>query len=138
METLKPLAEVTEPDIRNTYFVVNDTSTRARKLTLKDLHDEAAGITLNETVPEAIRSHFAQAQNLAVYSWFHYPFNVTSQFMSFVTVELALKNRLNSKATAEIVAHKDFSAMLTKMVHWLIACIQAHIRRNRSIERMRR
>jgi len=66
MESLKPLSDVTEPDIRNTYFVVTDSTALARKLTLADIHNIVSKITLNDAVPEEIRSHFAQAQNLAV------------------------------------------------------------------------
>lgn len=99
MESLKPINEVTEPDVRNTYFVVRDATTETRKLTLADIHEAAGQIVLHNGVPEHIRNHFAQAQNLTVYSWFFYPFNVTAQFMAFVTVEFALKHRLNSTAS---------------------------------------
>lgn len=106
METLKPLANVTNVDVRNTYFVVTSADTFARKLTLEEIHSIVASITLHEGVPEGIRSHFAQAQNLAIYSWFYYPFNVTAQFMGFVSVELALKQRLNSKASFKHLIRK--------------------------------
>jgi hypothetical protein len=106
MESLKPLQEITEPDVRNTYFVVTEASAKARKLTLADIHEVAHEIVLRETVPEDIRSHFAQAQNLAVYSWFYYPFNVTAQFMAFVSVEYALKQRLKSKGTFKHLIRK--------------------------------
>ena len=104
MEELKPLSEITAPDVRNTYFVVRD-----GKLSLEAIHQAVHAITLSEYVPEDIRTHFSQAQNLAVYSWFHYPFNVTAQFMGFVTVEFALKKRLESKAN-----FKDLIVMAAK------------------------
>lgn len=114
MESLKPLQEITEPDVRNTYFVVRDTSALARKLTLSDIHEVASEIVLLEVVPEHIRSHFAQAQNLAVYSWFHYPFNVTAQFMAFVSVEFALKHRFKSKASFKHLIRRAVDEQLVR------------------------
>lgn len=114
MESLKPLDEITEPDIRNAFFAVTDNSTFTRKLTLNDIHEAVSAITLSESVPEEIRSHFAQALNLAVYSWFHYPFNVTSQFMGFVTVEFALKKRLNSKKSFKYLIRRAVNEGLVR------------------------
>lgn len=48
-------------------------------------------------MPVEIRSHFAQAINLAVYSWFYYPFNVTAHFMGLVSVVFALKVKTESR-----------------------------------------
>ncbi|VWC77509.1 hypothetical protein BLA39750_00980 [Burkholderia lata] len=96
MEELKAFEEITTPDVRNTYFVVGDGKGYVRKLGLSDIHEVVSSITLNTSVPAVIRSHFSQAQNLAVYSWFHYPFNVTAQFLGFISVEYALKIRLHN------------------------------------------
>jgi hypothetical protein len=57
------------------------------------MHELAASSALHDGVPEVVRSHFATAQNLLAYSWFHYPFNVTAQFLAYVSVEAALKHR---------------------------------------------
>ncbi len=99
MESLKKLEEVSEPDERNLYFLVTESSGHARKLTLKDIHEHVASIQLDPAVPDNIKSHFAQAQNLAVYSWYYYPFNVTSQFLGFVSVEYALQIKSGKDAT---------------------------------------
>lgn len=99
MEQLKPFDEIKEPDDRNLYFAVVDGKGVARRLTLEDVHAHVASIVLHDGVPEEVRSHFAQAQNLALYSWFHYQFNVTAQLMGFISVEFALKRRTNSKAS---------------------------------------
>ena len=98
MESLKPLAELTVPDERNLYFVVTEGSAGARRLCQEDIYAVVSEIALHAGVPESIRSHFSQAQNLAVYSWFHYPFHVTAQLLAFISVEFALKHRLNSQA----------------------------------------
>lgn len=91
METLKSLAEITDPDERNLYFQVVDENEVTRRLTLQDIYESVSAISLHDGVPEEIRSHFTQARNLAVYAWFHYQFNVTAQLMGFVSVEYALK-----------------------------------------------
>lgn len=97
---LKPLNQVTEPDRRNCYYVVERADGKVGPLSLEDLHLWASRITLEPCVPEPVREHFAQAQNLAVYSWFYFPFNVTAQLLAFASVELALRFRLQPKAKA--------------------------------------
>ena len=98
METLKKLENVAAPDKRNLYFVVKDSENNVTQLSLEHIHSIVDSIQLHEGVPEEIRSHFSQAQNLAIYSWFHYPFHVTAQFMGFVTVEFALKDKTGKKS----------------------------------------
>lgn len=99
METLKPLVDLTRPDDRASYWAVVDGSGGVRQSTIQDVYDLVLSAHLHDSVPEAIRTHFSQAQNLAAYSWFHYPFNVTAQFLGFVTVEFALKSRLGRRAS---------------------------------------
>lgn len=99
MEALKQLKKITTPDERNLYFLVTESGGHARRLTLEDIHEHVSSIQLNPEVPDSIKSHFAQAQNLAVYSWYYYPFNVTSQFMGFVSVEYALKLKLGKDSS---------------------------------------
>ena len=106
METLKSLADVTAADERNMYFRVSGPDAHAAQQSLEQVHSLIESIVLHEGVPEAIRDHFAQAQNLALYSWYYYPFNVTAQFMAFVSVELALKMRLGTKATFKQLIQK--------------------------------
>lgn len=95
METLKAHNEITEPDERNSFFVDEN----LRPLTLERIHNEVSKITLNISVPDEIRNHFAQALNLAVYSWFHYQFHVTADFMCMVSVEYALKVKSKKKSS---------------------------------------
>jgi hypothetical protein len=106
MESLKSSVEVCEPDPRNLYFAVIDGEGIARRMALEDIYKHVSSITLHEGVPEDIRSHFAQAQNLALYSWFYYPFNVTAQLMGFVSVEFALKRKSGSKANLRSLIDK--------------------------------
>jgi hypothetical protein len=97
MEELKALEELTKPDIRQSFFVGIDASGEEVKPSIESLYERVSAIKLNSEVPAAIQSHFAQAKNLAVYSWYHYPFNVTAQFLALVSVEFALKKRLGKE-----------------------------------------
>ena len=97
-EVLKKKSEIVEPDQRQRSRVMIDTKTGCvRPLTVQDLHAAAEAIILHDGVPEAIRSHFAAVKNLIVYSWFYYPFNSTAMFLSYVTIELALRQRFSAK-----------------------------------------
>ena len=101
MGTLKAFDEITQPDIRHSmYAIINVQTGDTRPLVLKDFYETASDIKLHEGVPENIRTHFATALNLLIYSWFYYPFNVTAQFMAFVTLELALREKLKANKKA--------------------------------------
>ncbi len=99
MESLKPLSELYAPDERqqNIVVITDPESHSFRERTLEDVYAEASDIRLASSVPEKIQSHFSTALNLLAYSWFHYPFNVTAQFLAYVTVELALKEKFQPK-----------------------------------------
>ena len=101
MEELKPLSALTSPDVRQPSFSVFDRELRIfRPFTLDDLYTRVSQIELHAGVPEAVRSHFATALNLVAYSWYFYPFNVTAQFMGYVSVESALRARYPGKQAA--------------------------------------
>lgn len=111
MEEFKEFNEILNPDERqNAFAVINRVSGHHRPRMLRDIYDSAASIKLHSGVPEEIRNHFAAALNLLVYSWFFYPFNVTAQFLAFVTVEFALKQRLKPEKKV------SFKQLLTQAV----------------------
>jgi hypothetical protein len=94
MEQLKPFNELTEPDERQKFFARFDPAIGGyRPLRAEDAYARIEGVHLHKGVPEAIRSHFATAQNLVAYSWFYYPFNVTAELVAYVSVEFALRLR---------------------------------------------
>lgn len=94
MSELKKFAEITKPDKRQQAFEILDSSSKEyRSLTIKDFYSVASSIQLHNGVPEEVRIHFSTAKNLLVYSWFYYPFNVTAEFMAYVSLEFALKAR---------------------------------------------
>lgn len=97
MEELKKFDEILVADERQKHFVFPDPISGYRKLELKDVYEIAAYIKLHDNVPEVVRDHFSTARNLLVYSWFYYPFSVTAEFLAFVTLEFALKERFDLK-----------------------------------------
>jgi hypothetical protein len=97
VEELKKLDELTRPDDRQHFFGIADADTGDhRALAVSDLYSSAASLKLHDGVPGKVRSHFAAVKNLVAYSWFYYPFNTTAQFLSYVSVEFALRVRLGA------------------------------------------
>jgi hypothetical protein len=95
VETLKPLDQFLKEDFRNTILAYQNPLTKEwRRQDLTDLHRLAAHAKLGQHVEGKIRSHFAMAQNLALYAWFHFPFHMASQLHAFSTLEFALREVL--------------------------------------------
>ena len=95
MEKLKEINEITSPDSRTTSFViVNRETGQKREFRICGLHEEVELITLDETVPEAVRSEFNVARNLCLYSWYCYSFHSVACFKAYSTIEMALRIRL--------------------------------------------
>ena len=102
LDRLKPLAELLAPDSRSIDFERFDSSLGTwRRITIDDFYVQVALISLHDGVPSSVREHFASAHNALAYSWFYYPFNVTAQFLAYVSIEYALRERYqaNSKAS---------------------------------------
>jgi hypothetical protein len=95
MEELKKLEEITSPDSRTLGFVlINRETGQKRALRIEALHEEVEFITLDEKVPEEVRSQFNVARNLCLYSWFCYAFHNVACLKAYTTIELALRLRL--------------------------------------------
>lgn len=110
MEEFKLLASLTNPDERNLYWAVIDRSTGAsRRLELEDIYNSVFEISLDEIVPEDIRSQFNVAKNVAVYSWYCYPFHQVCEMKAYSTVEFALKQRLEKNS--------PFPKLITKAIN---------------------
>ncbi len=98
METLKPLDEVCQPDVRYRNRVDLDHSTgRITETTIESIYRLIEPIRLTEKVPEDVRSHFEIARNLALYSWFVYSFNVVAGMQAYSSLEMALKQKAGKK-----------------------------------------
>jgi hypothetical protein len=98
MEQLKALAEVCQPDVRYRNRVDLDLTTGAvSETTIQSLYSLIEPIRLAEKVQEEVRNHFEIARNLALYSWFVYPFNVVAAMHAYSTLEMALKQNMGKK-----------------------------------------
>lgn len=89
MEEFKPLNQVTEPDVRHALI---DALTGTR-LSLSGLHAAVGSITLNDAVPEEIKSQFNVARNLVLYTWFSYSLDTVAQLKTYIIIEHALNIR---------------------------------------------
>lgn len=96
MERLKSIAGLTEPDERNLLFS-RITSTGVQPRSLKLIYDTISSVSLHDGVPEDVRHHFLQAQHLAIYAWYYYPFHTTAELLSAVSIEYALKVKSGRK-----------------------------------------
>ncbi|MCI0662553.1 MAG: hypothetical protein L0220_15915 [Acidobacteria bacterium] len=102
MEDLKHIDDVCKPDIRQQYlFILDEDLGQVRPMKVEDYHKAASRIRLHDGVPEDVRNHFATAQNLVVYSWFYYPFNVSAELQALASVEFALKIKANARIPLE-------------------------------------
>jgi len=109
MEELKKFEEVSLPDIRNTFWVTTNRKTgETRTLDLKDIYEGVKVVELHEGVPADVRSQFNIARNLAIYTWFSYPFHQISELKAFSTVEYALRKYYG--------ADKDYKYSFEKLI----------------------
>lgn len=82
-DPLKSLAEITAPDVRQSFFIGS----------LADIHSELSETTLHEQVPLNVRQLFETAKNVSLYSWFVYPFHQVSEMVAYAALELALSTK---------------------------------------------
>jgi len=98
MEQLKTLEEVCQPDVRYRNRADLDLRTGAvSETTIQTLYSLIEPIRLNKKVPEDVRNHFEIARNLALYSWYVYPFNVVAAMHAYATLEMAPKQKAGRK-----------------------------------------
>lgn len=87
-DAFKPLDEVSKEDIRWTFF-----GGWAEGERIEHRHARIAEITLNDHVPEAIRTQFDVARNLLLYAWYVYRFTTAAELHAYSTLEIALRER---------------------------------------------
>ena len=101
METLKPRDEVLLADVRNQNRVDLDLSTGfAKETTIDTFYEELEPVTLNVSVPVAVRNHFEIARNLILYSWFVYSFNVVAAMQAYASLEMAARIKTSDETTS--------------------------------------
>jgi len=64
-------------------------------ITLDDFYQEVADVNLLPSVPLEITSHFDNARNVLVYSWYAYEMSAVAEHHVYATIEYALKIRLS-------------------------------------------
>jgi transcriptional regulator with XRE-family HTH domain len=95
VEQLKTLAEVSMPDSRRLGWSIRNHATgEIRPLQFSDHYRAIEGITLDEAVPESIRTLFNTARNVLLYSWQVYRFTVVAELQAYATLEYALRERM--------------------------------------------
>jgi len=94
MEPLKPLHEIATPDrLSASYVLVNQETGETRPFTITDFHQRLSTIRLGQTVPDDIRSYFETIKNIFLYGWFVYSFYTVAMFLSFIVIEMALREK---------------------------------------------
>ena len=99
-DLLRGLSSVSQPDPRWAGRVILDKDGRARPYTLKDHLDAVAQFTLSDRVPESVGVHFDTARNVFAYAWFVYRFHSVAEQQALTSLELALRERLESGRSA--------------------------------------
>lgn len=95
---LKPLSELTKPDIRNSFFVRIDTATGAgREITLEDHYATIEQYALHSDVPDDVATQYDVARNLYLYAWFEYRFYNVAEAQVLTALEFAMKRRIGEK-----------------------------------------
>lgn len=90
MEKLKELNSLRDIDERHVLF----SQITGKLLDLSLWHAAVSSITLNEAVPDDIKSQFNVARNMALYSYFCYSLAPEVQAKTFVLIEFALRLRV--------------------------------------------
>jgi len=96
-DPLKPLAEITAPDVRRANIVG----------TLAAEHADLDCIQLNDAVPDIAAQLFETAKNVSLYSWFVYRFHPVAESVAFAALELAL----NLRRTGMTLLPPDFRSL---------------------------
>jgi hypothetical protein len=100
VEQLKRLEDIYQPDARYANRVDLDLTTgTATQMTVGSIYSVVEPIRLNDTVPEDVRSHFEVARNLAVYSWFVYPFHEVAVMHAMASLEMAARAKTGEAQT---------------------------------------
>lgn len=87
MEEFKTLEKLTEIDERH----LLEAQITGGVLSLKKLHAALSQVTLNDCAPEAVRSQFNVARNMAVYTYFCYSLAPEVHMKTFSVMEMALR-----------------------------------------------
>lgn len=105
---LKPLAELCQVDIRNTYTVNVDPRTgEVFRITAEDHYAKIEQYALHEQVPEGVATQYDVARNLYLYAWFEYRFFNVAEANALNVLELAMKKRIGETEIARYIKQRN-------------------------------
>lgn len=93
MEKLKSFNEINHPDFRSKVL---------RGDNIKEHYQRVQKFKLHTRVPDNIKSYFATAQNILLYTWYAFDLYPVAELRVLVTLELALQERIGEKELKEI------------------------------------
>lgn len=99
-DKLRPANRTAEADPRNLLFVSVDSNNQAQQRTIEDQHNEVSCYSLEDYVPEKIRTFFETTKNIYLYSWHVYRFYPIAQQQALICIEFALKEKYPEKQRA--------------------------------------
>jgi hypothetical protein len=97
MEELKPINEIFITDKRNEDIYRISSPNNVKYLEFKDYYDQVANYNLNTSVPSNVISYFETIRNLFIYGWYYYLFYTIARGLTFMCIELALKEKFKVK-----------------------------------------
>ena len=99
---MKDFAKLSRPDDRWSIIGRMDRTTgQFQAITLREIYDGVATITVEATLPDEVATQFETARDLFVYTWFAFDFFVPAQLQALATLELALRHRFKVPPTAK-------------------------------------
>lgn len=106
-DSFKPLDQLLEPDIRNTYFSrINPKTGACRPNALEDHHADIEQFALHDQVPDVIATQYDVARNLYSYAWFEYRFFNVAEAKVLTVLEFALQERIGEKAMSAYIKQR--------------------------------
>lgn len=119
MESLKPLAELFQPDNRMADLVVHDRATGVKEpYSIQHHYDRYAGLTIDAQIPDEIASSWATAQYLPIYGYYAYPFIPLAISQALTTLEFALRRRTrreNARGLCELLEAADKMGLIDRV-----------------------
>jgi hypothetical protein len=118
VEEFKLFNEITESDRRSSSFVLrNRTTGESRPKDLKDHYESVSAFTLDEAVPQKVRSHLNTAKNALLYTWFVYGFFPVAELQALNALELALRERIGEEGLKKLKKQKKLLGLRTLIEH---------------------
>lgn len=119
---LKPLEDLLKSDPRHEYFQrINLETGHITRRSLDDHYQDIAAVEIGVAVPEDVRVQFDKARNVLVYSWFVYEFSALAEQHAFVTVEMALRTKLEIEDGKDLKRSPGLKKLLDRAIErkWL-------------------